>query len=459
MKTAKKSLSAAVDCHLLIEVLHEPNEPSGPRCSRLAIFRSSFDHDGHDRGDDDANDDEVEMLFDARNPSRQKVTSEQERPDPQHSADDIVCRKLEVIHPGNSGDGWGKGAHDGNKAGQNNRLAAMPVIEFLSLEYMAFAKEKGLLALEQKRAGLAADLKAGQIADNCSSAEHEAKHPDVDKGIRWRFGDKQTSRQQERIPGQKKADQQPGFGKDDSNKANCTGNGNEGFKVMQIMHSSCNGLHYSFKYLHRLSSFCYSISQARPIGILSCLRLAFKLQGDLAMTDKFLVLPNKAHSALLSALVLLSLGFAGCMQATPPLAPRPPAPLSASERQLANYSSERALVGSPGRPRCLLTTDQIAALGTLPVPAGEVTPLALSQDLITFSKDSSKIVACTQPEVAEAGKPEYRVATLLRCSNTPSYLTCERESTTSSQGDSWKCLPADGSSAKPEDSEVAQPGC
>jgi hypothetical protein len=191
------------------------------------------------------------------------------------------------------------------------------------------------------------------------------------------------------------------------------------------------------------------------------LRLAFKLQGDLAMADNVFMLRNSTARALLTGVLGLSLGFVGCMQATPPLAPRPPAPLSASERQVANYSSERVLVGSPGRPRCLLTTDQIAALGTMPIGPDEISPLALSQDLITFAKDSSKIVVCTQPETAEAGKPEYRIATLMRCTSTPSYLTCERESTTSSQGDSWKCLPADGSSSnsKPEDSEVVQPGC
>jgi hypothetical protein len=231
------------------------------------------------------------------------------------------------------------------------------------------------------------------------------------------------------------------------------------------MHSGCNVLHYGFKYLHRLTSFCYSISQARPVGILSCLRLAFKLQGDLAMADNVLVLRNSirregCRRVLLPVFFGLSLGFVGCMQATPPVAPRSLAKLSGSERQIANYSSERVLVGSPGRPRCLLTTDQIAALGTMPIGPDEDSPLALSQDLITFARDSTKIVACTQPETAEAGKPEYRVAMLMRCSSTPTYLTCERESTTSSQGESWKCLPADGSSsnAKPEDSEALQPG-
>jgi hypothetical protein len=193
------------------------------------------------------------------------------------------------------------------------------------------------------------------------------------------------------------------------------------------------------------------------------LRLAFKLQGDLAMADNVFVLAKKgldcaARSALFPVAFGMTLCIIGCMQASPPLAPRP-ATLTGSERQVANYSSERVLVGSPGRPQCLLSTDQIAAFATKPGSAGEVSPLALSQDLITFVRSTAKIVECTVPDTEIAGKPEHRIATLFRCEDSPRYLTCERESTTSSQGDSWKCLPADGSTGKPEDSEVVQPGC
>lgn len=163
---------------------------------------------------------------------------------------------------------------------------------------------------------------------------------------------------------------------------------------------------------------------------------------------------------LLAGFLFLAVALTGCMQAAPPV---PPARLRASERQLAGGSSERAfaLVGSPGRPSCQLTPDQIKSLEKAEVAKDEAAPLRAADGLVTFALLNSKIVPCTLPEFKNAlvRNPEYRIATLFGCASSPKYLTCELENTTSAGGDGWRCVPAESSTVKQETAEPTQPVC
>ena len=75
------------------------------------------------------------------NRGAQEITEQRHAQTPERTADDIEGEKRFVLHVADAGDDGGKGAHDRNKARENDRLAAMLFIIVLGIGDMAFFKK------------------------------------------------------------------------------------------------------------------------------------------------------------------------------------------------------------------------------------------------------------------------------------------------------------------------------
>ena len=91
--------------------------------------------------------------------------AEDENAHPGQSARHIVGQELAVAHPADAGDKWREGPHDGNKAGQDDRLAPIFLEEPVRALEILLLQEANL-ARKGPRANVAADPVIDVVPDN-----------------------------------------------------------------------------------------------------------------------------------------------------------------------------------------------------------------------------------------------------------------------------------------------------
>ncbi len=129
--------------------------------------------------------------------------------DPADRAHHVERQKPRVVHFADACYKRGKGSDDRHELRVDNRLPAMPFIEFMRAVEILAAEDLRVATLKESVSQRAAQQKTGAVAHNRRRGEHEDHPPDGQLACP---GD-HAHREQQRIAWEKEADQQPTLGK------------------------------------------------------------------------------------------------------------------------------------------------------------------------------------------------------------------------------------------------------
>ena len=185
------------------------NRPSAS-ISLLQLRPNEFDDDGKNGHDDDAVDDDAEIVLHNRYVA-EKITCGYQTEHPENRAGDVEGEELERRHERNARHKRRKRPHHRDKPGQNNGLAAVPFIESVSLEQVLLVQEPRL-PVKNARSDVPSDFVVCGIPEHRRPQQDQQTHgiaevPRPGNGSR---------REQQRIAGQKRRDHKTCFTKNNN---------------------------------------------------------------------------------------------------------------------------------------------------------------------------------------------------------------------------------------------------
>jgi hypothetical protein len=163
---------------------------------------NSLDGDGHDRDGDDRQDHDREVLADDRDVAEEEA-GQHEQPDPENRSHHIVGEESAVAHRPDPGHERREGADDRNEPRQDDRLAAVLLVERVrAVEVLLL--EKPDVPLECPRADRGADPVVHRVAQDRRNGEQQHHHPHIQVAERG----ERARREQQRVPRQERRDHQ-----------------------------------------------------------------------------------------------------------------------------------------------------------------------------------------------------------------------------------------------------------
>ena len=210
---SRYALHLAPSIHRFLAV-QRIRESKSDRLLSRAPLSPAFLHecgDGRDqRHHDYADDDERQVLLDPRDVAEQIPRIDQRR-DPEYGADDVEAQEAAVRHARDPGEERREGPDDRHETADDDRDAAVFVVERLRLAQVLLPEPARIRPLEDFRADVASDRVVGRIAED--RRDHEQGHEYVNVEPRGRHhgaGD-----EQDRVAGQERKDDEPRLGEND----------------------------------------------------------------------------------------------------------------------------------------------------------------------------------------------------------------------------------------------------
>lgn len=171
-----------------------------------------FDDGGKDRDDDDGDDEQLEVMLYERQVS-EKVACIAEQRHPGGSADQVEQHEAGVMHSAHSGDERCESTDDGHEPRENDGFAAVFFVERLRLVYVALLENPGIRIAEEPAAEEVADHVVAGVAGYGGGEEDQ--HEEVYFERHAGQGRNSPCDEQQRVAGQERGDDQPGFAEDD----------------------------------------------------------------------------------------------------------------------------------------------------------------------------------------------------------------------------------------------------
>jgi len=133
----------------------------------------------HQRYEDDAQGDQAEIPPDEGRGAEEVPAREEER-DPERRADEVVGEKAAVSHPADARDEGGEGPDYRHEARDDDRQAAVLLVECVGPVEILSLEEAGVLGPENGRPQLEADGVIRHVAEDRSSREDRGEQADVE---------------------------------------------------------------------------------------------------------------------------------------------------------------------------------------------------------------------------------------------------------------------------------------
>src|SRR5262245_53269799 len=182
----------------------------GGRLAGAAPRAPPLDSDGKHREQDHDHHHDVDVPVDVRDHLPQQIAGPGHARHPADPAEDVEEEEAPVVHLTHPGHHRGERPDDRDESREHDRLAAVALVKLARADQMLAGEPPRLLLLEDPRSGPVADGVADAVADDGGRDQERVDHPDVQTAGRRH----QPGRDQERVPRQEEADQQPGLGED-----------------------------------------------------------------------------------------------------------------------------------------------------------------------------------------------------------------------------------------------------
>lgn len=139
-----------------------------------------LDNRWDERDEDDAENDDGEMLFHRRQIAEEVATEDKDRR-PEKIATDTIGQKTRIGHATDTRDKWRKGTNDRHKSGNDNGFAAVLFVELVGFLQVFFLDKPGLLSLQDLVADQFADVIVGVVSDNRCAENQDEDELDVQR--------------------------------------------------------------------------------------------------------------------------------------------------------------------------------------------------------------------------------------------------------------------------------------
>src|SRR5450759_1001662 len=178
----------------------------------LPALAEALPDERHQRYKDYRKDDVAEVVLDEAD-GAEEVPGDREERHPGDAADDVVGKEGAVAHAAHAGHERGEGPDDRDEARQHDGDRAVPVVEIVCLVQIPLLQYPCVLFLEEPMPERVAYPVVHRVAQNRGRAYHRPEDEDVERVVRQR-GDRRR-RENQRVSGQERSDQQPGLAEDD----------------------------------------------------------------------------------------------------------------------------------------------------------------------------------------------------------------------------------------------------
>src|SRR6266542_834811 len=164
-----------------------PRLPKSPSDSRGPPFLQPLQRGGdqarQDRHEYDDHDHDLDVVL---HPGKlaQVIPDQGHRDDPQQSAEDVEGQEAAVLHLPHAGHDRRERADDRHEAGDDDRLAAVLLVEIVSAPQMRGIEETGAGTVEQSRTGLSPDPVADRVAEDGGGHQENVQPPDAQVTVR-----------------------------------------------------------------------------------------------------------------------------------------------------------------------------------------------------------------------------------------------------------------------------------
>lgn len=144
---------------------------------RFEALSQKLYHSRQNRDQDDSQYGQGEVLFDDRQVTKE-IASESEEGYPNNRTDNVIYQEARIIHGTDPGHKWGKGADNGDEAGQDDRLAAVFFIKFVGAIQIFFLQEADI-PTERFWPDVMPDPVIYCIAQDGSKYQGNEQYPDI----------------------------------------------------------------------------------------------------------------------------------------------------------------------------------------------------------------------------------------------------------------------------------------